>query len=298
MVGGLPKVSVILPTYNGAPTLRRAVDGALRQTGCELDIVVIDDGSTDETSSVLEQYRSQVRVIRQANGGVASARNAGIEAAQGDFLAFLDSDDEWLPGKLEKQLALFVEEPELDVVYCGAMYVTTEGRQCPVTPVYLRGPAVLSRFGFGNFVTTSSVVARSACFQNRAMRFPNDLRLGEDYAMWLRLASCGFRFAPVPETLVRYLVGGNPAKYPAAEYRRFFDHLERIILDADALTRSERKKLLRHRRVAGRWDLAVFYAQQRQWLPAARDAVRAWSVDPSNLRGIAHFLWHGVARRR
>jgi glycosyltransferase involved in cell wall biosynthesis len=294
----LPKVSVIIPTYNAALTLARAVDSALRQAGCELDVVVIDDGSSDQTSSVLERYRTQVRVIRQANRGVASARNAGIEAAQGDFLAFLDSDDEWLPGKLEKQLALFVEEPELDVVYCGAIYVTTEGQPRPASPVYLRGPAVLSRLAFGNFVTTSSVVARSACFRNSAMRFPNDLKLGEDYAMWLRLASCGRKFAPVPEAMVRYLVGGNPAKYPAAEYRRFFDHLERIILDADALARPEREKLLQRRRVAGRWDLAVFYAQQRQWLPAARDAARAWSADPSNLRGIAHFLWHGVARRR
>src|SRR5947199_8414115 len=96
-----------MPAYNYARYLREAIDSALGQTCAPLEVIVVDDGSTDETPEVLSSYGDRIRVIRQQNQGVAVARNAGIAAAGGDYLAFLDSDDIWYPRKLELQNARF-----------------------------------------------------------------------------------------------------------------------------------------------------------------------------------------------
>ena len=92
----------------------------MAQTGCSLDVVVVDDGSTDATSQTLADYAGRIRVVHQSNAGVSSARNVAIDIIRGDFVAFLDADDEWLPAKLANQLARF--RPGIDVVYCGALY--------------------------------------------------------------------------------------------------------------------------------------------------------------------------------
>lgn len=105
------QVSVIIPTYNRADTILRAVDSVLRQTHSNLEIIIIDDGSTDQTQQVLQPYAQQVTIIRQANQGPSAARNRGIEVSRGEIIAFLDSDDVWLPEKLEQQVRLFDEGP-------------------------------------------------------------------------------------------------------------------------------------------------------------------------------------------
>ena len=111
-----PLVSCILPVYNGAAHLRDALESVLAQQYAPIEIVAVDDGSTDESPAILAACGSRVRVIRQPNGGPAAARNAGIHAARGELIAFLDQDDRWHPRKLARQVAHLQANPQLDVV--------------------------------------------------------------------------------------------------------------------------------------------------------------------------------------
>ena len=126
-----PTVSVIIPTYNRADLLPRALDSVIAQTFEDWEIVLVDDGSADETASLAQTYRQRLGermvYIRQVKTGCCSARNRGIDAARGRFVAFLDSDDEYLPNKLQRQLALFDRRPDLGFVYSDYAYVDTEG---------------------------------------------------------------------------------------------------------------------------------------------------------------------------
>lgn len=120
-------VSVVIPNYNYGRFLRDALESALGQTHRPHEVIVVDDGSTDESFEVLREYGGRVIVIRQKNQGVGSARNRGAEAATGEFLAFLDADDYWEPSKLEKQLAAFRQDPEIGLVHCGFRNVDAAG---------------------------------------------------------------------------------------------------------------------------------------------------------------------------
>ena len=129
-----PLVTVVLPTFNREALLPRALDSVIAQTHDNWEIVVVDDGSTDGTAGVLDRYTGligpRLTVIRQQNFGSSSARNAGIDAARGRFVAFLDSDDEFAPTKLDRQVELFERRPELGFVYSDYAYIDLEGKRC------------------------------------------------------------------------------------------------------------------------------------------------------------------------
>lgn len=108
-----PIVSVVIPAYNAAWCVGRAIDSVLAQDFRDYELIVVDDGSTDDTPAVLASYGDRIRVVRKPNGGMSSARNAGISEARGEFIAFLDADDWWLPGKLAKQASLHQARPEI-----------------------------------------------------------------------------------------------------------------------------------------------------------------------------------------
>jgi glycosyltransferase involved in cell wall biosynthesis len=115
----IPTVTVIIPTYNYGRFVADAIASVLAQTYAVFEIVVVDDGSTDETEEVVKTFGERVRYIKQQNAGVSAARNAGIEVSSGDLIAFLDADDTWLPEKIEKQVAKFAEDAEIGLVHCG-----------------------------------------------------------------------------------------------------------------------------------------------------------------------------------
>jgi glycosyltransferase involved in cell wall biosynthesis len=114
-----PAVSVVIPVFNGARFLAEAVDSVLAQTFADLEIIVVDDGSTDATPAVAEGFGSRLRYVRQANRGVAAARNTGLGMAAGTYVAFLDADDVWLPRKIERQIGCAEREPRLAAIGCG-----------------------------------------------------------------------------------------------------------------------------------------------------------------------------------
>src|SRR5437764_13661053 len=120
----MARVSVIIPAYNAAKTVGRAVDSVLAQTFADFELIVIDDGSTDSTAEVVQSRRDQrIRCITVANGGVASARNRGLDLASGDLVAFLDADDAWLPTKLERQSNLMMRRASLGLCFTSAVLV-------------------------------------------------------------------------------------------------------------------------------------------------------------------------------
>ena len=112
-----PSISVIIPTYNSAVFLPEALQSVLSQTFLPQDVIVVDDGSTDDTEDVLEPFRRHIHYIRQENQGPAVARNRGIAEAKGDLIAFLDADDVWVPEKLERQVNVLIENPRIGLVH-------------------------------------------------------------------------------------------------------------------------------------------------------------------------------------
>ena len=112
-------VSVVIPTYNYGRYLATAIESALAQTFVPLEVIVVDDGSTDDTPQILETFGNRIQTIRQLNQGAGAARNTGIAAARGEYVAFLDSDDIWKPRKLQMQIARFDADPALGLVHCG-----------------------------------------------------------------------------------------------------------------------------------------------------------------------------------
>ena len=200
-----PLVSVIIPTYNRARLLPGAISSVLGQTHSRIELIIVDDGSTDETSEVLEQYGDRIRVLRQANAGPAIARNRGIALATGGIIAFLDSDDEWLPTKIERQVAsLEAAGPEVGCCLCNCLVRFANGSSSstfaiadtiPDRPsgIWLNPVEIL----LNRFVMFCQAVAIRREVLERVGYFDESLRFGEDYELPFRLALQG------PWTIIR-----------------------------------------------------------------------------------------------
>lgn len=186
-----PTVSVVIPAYNVAWCVRKAVDSVLAQDWRDFEVVVVNDGSTDDTAAVLATYGHAIRVVDQPNGGMSNARNAGIRAARGEFIAFLDADDWWLPAKLGRQVALMRERPQLGFCSCAARVEGPDGDllnlwRCPQR----QGPLLPYLFQGGTSVPGScSAVLAKRDLVIAAGAFDETLRGAEDPDLWIRLAA-------------------------------------------------------------------------------------------------------------
>lgn len=185
-------VSVVIPAYNYARYLLDAVTSVSLQNWEPLEIIVIDDGSTDETPSVLAAIRdSRLRVIRQANAGLSAARNTGIRAARHEFIAFLDADDRWSPDFLATVAGrLATLPPEFIMAACGFQRITEDGRPVEQPMRVVPPPKVLTArdFTLRNRIFPSSVIVRKSAFENNG-DFDTALRSSEDRDMWIRLTT-------------------------------------------------------------------------------------------------------------
>ncbi len=189
-----PLVSVVVPVYNGAPFLPRALASVQAQGYPRLETIVVDDGSTDGSAGVAGRYPG-VRCLAQDNGGVAAARNTGIRAAQGELLAFLDQDDMWLAGKLTTQVGYLVEHPEVDFVLARQRIALEPGTD---RPSWLP-PALLAQDHVGYFPGT--LVARRRVFDAVGLYDPRTPP-GESADWFARARDAGVPMAILPQVLL------------------------------------------------------------------------------------------------
>ena len=217
-----PRVSVIIPTYNRAQMLRQALESVRRQNVEGVEIIVVDNNSTDETPQVVEEFQPGIRYLKQKQQGVAAARNMGIRYSKAPYIAFLDSDDLWLPGKLNRQMAFLKSHPEVGLIYTRLWsYHVNSPEKRRLDPQgtartfdeLLNGP---------NTVPTSTVVVRRECFDTAGLFNPS-IPAAEDHELWLRI----FRRFPIAFLDVA-----------TAEYRR---HGESINADPSLLYEGYRR---------------------------------------------------------
>lgn len=201
-----PLVSVIIPVYNCEKFIPEALDSALAQTYSPLEIIVINDGSTDSSMEIVRNY-SDIKIISQTNHGVSYARNKGIASCRGEYLAFLDADDIWLKSKIEEQMKIFLRHQEVSVVTTASGHVTKNGKtieiddkiriphDMPFSPYKI----LLSE---GNpFCMSSAMVKRNIL--SRVQGFRNT-KLSSDYDLWIRITSDGNLFYVVSKKLTIY----------------------------------------------------------------------------------------------
>lgn len=206
-------VSIVIPAYNSAEFIAETLDSCLAQTYPHIEIIVVDDGSTDNTVDVVRAYGDDVRLIEQANQGAAIARNVGVDVAKGDFVQFCDSDDLLLPTKIERCMPLIQNQSDVALAFSQMMPVDENG---VVIPDAMPRPTVehgffshddlfckILRFN-GSPIQTSTWLIRKAAFQAvGGFRADDDLRVAEDWDVLLRLVSA-YDFAGLPEILVHY----------------------------------------------------------------------------------------------
>lgn len=239
----MPYVSVVTPTYNRVEMVCESIDSVLDQTFRDFEIIVVDDGSTDGTGSLLHQrYGDRIRYHYQRNQGRAVARNRGIRASRGEYLVFLDSDDWLLPRALEIQVGFFDSRPEVDVVY-GDGYYCDEGGT-PFQLISEERPLVPDGELLAIMVLHNVIVAtHSAMVRRRALDvlgdpwFDEGLRGPEDADMWLRLAAAGLSFASHDQPVCRYrLHGENTTLRSHPQWGRHWCSVQRFkrrVLEAD-----------------------------------------------------------------
>ena len=273
MTDTLPTVAVIIPTYNRAALLIEALNSVLAQTFQDFEVIIVDDGSTDDTADRLKPFLtdSRVRYVRQINGGPARARNYGIREAHGEFIALLDSDDLWLPTKLEKQVALLRANPEIGLVYSDVTWIDANAQPMQPQPAKAqrRFPTYYEDLMFENVIwgSDSTVMVRSELLKSQPLYDP-ELPTLEDQDLWLRL-SVHTEFWNLDESLVNLRVHGSNLQHDpdamAAGRLRFLHKLQQDTPQAYRHHLPDVEYVLYRRTVFGyllkkRYGAAIHYA--------------------------------------
>ena len=221
-----------MPAYNARPFIEDSIRSALNQNYPNIELIVVDDGSKDGTPEAAEQFGSRVKVLRQENAGPAAARNRGIAAASGEFIAFLDADDVWLPGKVSMQVQYLQDHPDIGVVFGGFLrwYPQPDGSFLAApAPVNLDSPLKLVPKHSGwiyKDILLDSVICIITAMVRRSIietvgRFDESLRTGEDYDFWLRV-SRQFRADELDRTLAYYRMHAtSTTKVPRKENNEY-----------------------------------------------------------------------------
>lgn len=202
----IPRVSVVIPVYNGEQTIAAGITSVLAQTFHDFEVIVVDDGSTDTTASILDRFGSRITVITEANKGFCAARNAGIAKSCGEYVALLDADDTWTPDKLEKSIAMLGQSPQVVLVYTDVVNQDTAGRDLGTSPIdaaTAHAPTLDEMLNRLWPIMPSTVVMRRDAYENCA-RFIEGF--SEDMDFWIRIREQG-EFRYIPEKLTRFTVG-------------------------------------------------------------------------------------------
>jgi glycosyltransferase involved in cell wall biosynthesis len=280
-------VSVVMAAYNAERHVAEAVQSVLHQTYHNLELHVVDDGSTDGTSRVLSGIRDpRIFVHRQANAGQARAKNKGICESRGDFVAFLDSDDVWMPNKLERQLPI-LESSGAGVVYSDELCIDDDGRPVARSKGAHYSGAITAPLFIDNFITFNSTVVRRECFDSVGV-FDETLAMGIDWDLWLRI-STRYTFAYLDEPTFYYrLWQGQMSHNFERRYECAFRIMRRFLQENPGRVDSETVRLAwahTHRR------RGALYAAHGEPRKAFRCYVESLRVQPTYA-----WAWRGVAK--
>lgn len=278
----MPLVSAIIPAFNAASFVADAIESALRQTHRPLEVIVVDDGSTDRTPDVLAGFGSAIDVVRQTNMGLAGARNQGARHARGEWLAFLDADDVWMPEKIEKQLerarsgaAMVYTDRENIGELDGLPRIQSE------IEVLVEGDAFVQLLTGGNVIPASSAMVRQQVFRDLGGFYPARRSGAEDWDLWVRLAA-QHDIAVCREPLVKYrLHAGAMTRNVAQMTEASTAVVERALASPRGrlLPRRVRRQILArvHRSNAAR---AARYGNQRHALVEYLRSIRSRPLAP------------------
>jgi glycosyltransferase involved in cell wall biosynthesis len=195
-------ISVIIPTFNRSAVLLRAIESVLNQTYNNFELIIVDDGSTDETELLLSPYikSGQLHYYKKTNGGVASARNYGVKQSSGAWIAFLDSDDEWLPEKLSEQIKYLSQHPELSIAYTEEIWIRNSIRVNQKKSHQKIGGRIFENCLEQCLIAPSSVIMTRTLF-NSFNGFDENFVVCEDYDLWLKI-SCFHEIGLIDKALI------------------------------------------------------------------------------------------------
>jgi len=211
----MPRVSIIIPTHNRKAFVLEAIGSVLAQTYEDFELIVVDDGSADGTGEALKRYEESLRYLYQANQGVSVARNNGLALAQGEFIAFLDSDDLWLPKKLAIQVAFMDQHPQAQICYTDELWVRRGVRVNPKKRHAKYSGEIYPRCLPLCIISPSSAIMRRGLFEQIGT-FDPGLPVCEDYDLWLRVAA-RFPIFFIPQRLI-VKRGGHPDQLSRQEW--------------------------------------------------------------------------------
>jgi glycosyltransferase involved in cell wall biosynthesis len=302
-----PKVSVIVPTWNRVSLLGTAIESVLAQTFRDLEVIIVDDGSVDATESLVRRYQetdARVRYVSQEHRGISAAMNTGIRESRGQYIARIDSDDQWLPELLEAEVAILEARPEIGLVYSKGQWATSDLTplqdtigHAPHFPAAMKNDTLRSML-WGDPTCNITVVVRRECF-DRAGLFDESLKASEDWDMWLRTAVY-YRFFFVDRVLS--LVRGHDGSTTNAQSQSFaaFLSLRGKVLDKFFARDDLAPEIAAMKTIAYR-NLYVFEGNMwigaGNWGRAFGAFARAVRRGGAPLNTLARIVWFSVAAR-
>jgi glycosyltransferase involved in cell wall biosynthesis len=279
----MPKVSVVIPSYNRARYLRRAIQSVLDQTFKDFEIIVVDDASTDETPQIVEAFRNPtIRYFRHdTNQREARSRNPGVQNAVGEYIAFLDDDDSWLPQKLALQVDLFDKSPsKLGAVYCSSLEVDGEtGRVLSKWNAQKRGNIFRDLSEVNWIGIPSVIVLRRQCFDTLGL-FDEQIEFGLDFDMWIRVARA-YEYDFISEPLVLRSI----------YHKRLSTNYELVLKGAESMLRKYGDYFSLNRKCYSRrfLHLGVLYCYSGHIRTARISFLKAIRFNPLEIRNYYNF---------
>jgi len=295
-----PLVSIIIPTYNRAKFLPRAVNSVLNQTFKDFELIIVDDASTDNTKDIIQGFKDpHIRYIKHNdNRGIAGARNTGIKTSKGEYIAFLDDDDEWLPEKLTLQVRKFEKCPDrVGLIYCNYTSIdVTTGTKRDKNLVPCMNNILYKQLLSGNIIGSGTYLIKKECFDKVGL-FDEEVLGKEDWDMWIRIARY-YHFDYLLETLVIHY--DHPSQMTSNLNKRYIA-LEKIIKKHENNMRNFPKIYSRHLNILGK--LHLLYRKRKKCIYCLLKSIRYNPFKKSSylyllLSLLPQFLTKSVIRKR
>jgi glycosyltransferase involved in cell wall biosynthesis len=288
----MKKISVVIAAYNKAELTVRTVQSVLDQAYGNLEVIVIDDGSTDNTRDMLLPFFGRIKYVYKKNGGASSARNLGIKLATGDLIAMLDCDDIYMPEKIEKCAAFLEANPEYGLVYTKVYFIDKNGdilREYPNQKPVMSGD-ISNRLILGNFIPSSTVIARKKCFEDTGL-FDESIFVPADWDMWLKLSE-KYKVGYIGLPLTKYNISGS---YTLANPEQ--SEKEELEVLKKAAARNKKISPLTHKKSISELYLrsAVNYLLIGNFSMARKKLMLSLRIYPLNRKSLFLLFYHSIS---